>query len=330
MVKSLSLILVHDPRYEALADFEHLRQLVQERAPEIEVFIAFNAIPSSSTRKKAARRPTLTFSPGRLKAFAPARGRTYAGRAIPKPEQCKLLEQAGLPIPKWALLTPETDFADRDWGEHVIVKPIARGTGSTGAGIQLMRTARARYRPPHDYPPNHPGRRGPMLVQKFVNTGRQPSHYRVCSLFGVPLYCVRFWTLTERADLSAGDEELEATIVATNTLGRQRKRLLVDEPDVLDLAKRAHAVAPDVPLMGIDILRDEGTGALYLLELNSGGKVWHISSRAGLPLRLYLGEQAGANSTVAEAVGRRILDEQFGFFDRAARSLIERTRAEAE
>jgi hypothetical protein len=61
-----NLILVHTRGYQDVDDFQEIARNVQELAPDIEVFIASNDIPSSATRRRASGRPTLVFSPGNL------------------------------------------------------------------------------------------------------------------------------------------------------------------------------------------------------------------------------------------------------------------------
>ncbi len=40
---------------------------------------------------------------------------------------------------------------------------------------------------------------------------------------------------------------------------------------------------PNIPLQGIDILEESGTGRLYVIEINAGGNTWHFfSSRSAL------------------------------------------------
>ena len=79
---SRNLVLVHSAGWQDVADFHAIKLRVEKTAPDIEVFVASNDIRSSLTRKRAAERPTLVFSPIRLLAFRPARGKVYAGRRI--------------------------------------------------------------------------------------------------------------------------------------------------------------------------------------------------------------------------------------------------------
>jgi len=48
---------------------------------------------------------------------------------------------------------------------------------------------------------------------------------------------------------------------------------------MIDLARRVGAVFPNIPLLGLDILRCKSTGKAHVLEINAGGNVWHYSSQ---------------------------------------------------
>jgi hypothetical protein len=48
------------------------------------------------------------------------------------------------------------------------------------------------------------------------------------------------------------------------------------DPEVLRLAERAHACFPDVPLLGVDIVREVASGRLYVLEVNAIGYNWNF------------------------------------------------------
>src|SRR5262245_20094371 len=68
-----NLVIVHTPGAQDIEDFIEVKKKIAERAPEIEVFLVTNDLPQSSTRKKAARRPSLIFSPHLLRDFQPSR-----------------------------------------------------------------------------------------------------------------------------------------------------------------------------------------------------------------------------------------------------------------
>jgi hypothetical protein len=311
------LVLVRREGWQSAADWESLARNVRDYDPRVEPFVVRNELPNSYFRRKAAALPTLVFSPGALLVFRPLRGKTYQGRPIAKLDQLRLLAAAGVPVPRTAILTPDLVLDPADWGEFVVVKPTDLTTSSHGRGIQLMRTHRLRYTAPHDYPADHPGRRGPMMVQQFIDTGRHVAMYRVLTLFGEALYAVHDSAAETRVALSAADDDIESAPIASQTVARENR--LAVEDDVLALARAAHLAIPDVPLKGCDILRDAATGALFVLELNPGGNTWHFSSR-------HLAAGRAKNGPVFE----RARVQQFDAFRKAARILADRTMAEAE
>jgi hypothetical protein len=167
----------------------------------------------------------------------------------------------------------------------------------------------------HELPHDHFLRKGPGLVQTLIDTGAHPAKYRVLSLFGEALYSSMTKSAVPRVSLDATDEEIEASLIdaknpkstIADTTG-ERNRLVVDE-EVLALAKRVHAVFPRMPYLGIDILRRESDGCLFVLEVNAGGNTWHFSSRKDKH-RGRLG-------------GRQAMVDQFGAWTVAAKVLIQ-------
>ena len=184
-------------------------------------------------------------------------------------------------------------------------------SSSHGRGIQLIRTRRVRYRPPADYPEGHPGRRAPMLVQQFIDTGERLTLYRVLTLFGEPLYCQFMRSRAPRVGLTAADDEIETAVIANQAVDEDQ--VFVSEADVLAIARLAHAAIPEVPLKGCDVIRDAASGRLYVLEVNPGGNTWHFSSR-------FLANIRARNGPDFEM--RRI--NQFDALRTAARVLAER------
>ena len=92
---------------------------------------------------------------------------------------------------------------------------------------------------------------------------------------------------------------------------------LIKEDDVLSLASRAYPAMREIPQQGVDIIREHGSGKLFLLEVNPGGNTWQFSK----------GE---ITTRLQKALGTDRLTDQFDAFTTAAKVLIERTRAEAE
>jgi hypothetical protein len=309
-----NLVLVHQPGRQDRADFETIARKVQELADDIEAFVASNEIPSSFTRKKAAQRPTLVFSPGHLDAFRPLRGKIYAGQPIPKLEQMARMAAAGLPVPAFAELTPDLVLSEQRFGSHVVVKP-GHSLSSYGRDITVMRREMVRYRPPDQYPEDHSGFYAPMVVQRFIDTGPLINQYRVLTLFGKPLFAFRKTALVARPPLDVPDDVLAKADAKIRAGGEKRE--LIQEADVLALASRTYAALREIPLHGVDIIREAGSGKLFALEVNPGGNTWVFSK----------GE---STTRMQKALGTDRLADQFDAFTTAAKVLIERTRAEAE
>src|SRR5207247_827895 len=137
---------------------------IHDLAADIEVFIASNEISNSVTRRRAATRPTLIFSPGNLLEFRPLRGKIYAGSPIPKLEQIARFKAARLAVPASVEITPDVILPQAEFGSLVVIKP-GFSQASFGQDMTLMRREAVRFQPRQSYPENHPGRHGPMFAQ---------------------------------------------------------------------------------------------------------------------------------------------------------------------
>jgi hypothetical protein len=221
------------------------------------------------------------------------------------------------------VLTEGARFDPGSWGAFVVVKPTDMASSSKAAGIQLMRTERVRYIAPEDYPEGHPGRRGPMVVQQFIDTGPQLSTYRVLTLFGEPLYCEYNYLDNSSLDLTASDAVIESTNIAIQGDTRNRHRVFQYDADMVALARAAHQAIPEVPLKGCDILRDHRTGRLCVIEVNPNSNTWHFSSSFMRKLMQQYPDK------FPPELGRQRL-EQLDAFGTAAHVLAEVTRREAE
>jgi hypothetical protein len=310
------LILVHTRGYQDIRDFQDIARKVQEEAADIEVFIASNDIPSSVTRRRASKLPTLVFSPGNLIEFRPLRGKIYAGSPIPKLEQIARFKAAGLPVPPSAEIVPGVVLPEAAFGSHVVVKP-GFSEASQGKDITLMRREAVRFVPREAFPDGHPGRHGPMIAQRFIDTGPMVNHHRVLTLFGAPLIAFKTASQATRLPLDAPDEVLAMIAVKARRRDGAIARELTADADILSLARSTYSALPEIPLQGVDIVREAGSGQLFVLEANPGGNTW-IFSKGEMSIRLQ------------KALGVARLTDQLDAFTTAAKVLIERTRAEAE
>ncbi|HEV7719515.1 MAG TPA: hypothetical protein VGO70_11135 [Arsenicitalea sp.] len=310
------MVIVHQPGWQSLSDWHAIANTVGRIDPSIATFVV-SAHIADDAAQHAASRPTLVFSPGPLGRFIPKRGKVYHGRPIHKFEQLRRLAEAGVRVPRTTLLRPDTKLDPAEWGEFVVVKPTDIASSSHGDGIGLMRTERVRYIAPEEYPPGHPGRAGPMVVQHFVDTGAQISSYRVLTLFGQPLYCMSVRSEAERAPLSGDNTAIEAISIASQSVTTSTKEF-VYEADVIALAAAAYRAIPEAPLQGCDVVRDAVTRAVYVLELNPGGNTWHFSSSHNAENRVKNGSEV-----------ERLRHTHLDAFGSAAHVLAERTRSEA-
>lgn len=312
------LVLAYRPGWQSIEDLNRVAAYAAELDPTIRTFVVPTTHRNQVTRRAMAERATFVFSPGEMPTFRPLRGRVYQGRLVPKFEEVRALAAARLPVPRTAVLTPDLKLDPADWGDFVIVKPTDLGTSSKGHGFMLMRTNRVRYIPPREYPAGHPGRYGPMLVQQYVSDDGYVGVIRVLTLFGEPLYALKNRSVERIVDPKAPDAVIEALPVAHQLLTETtRVRSFTSAPDELALARAAHAAMPEIPLKGVDLLRD-GNGKLYIIELNCRGNTWHFSSAF----------EAVNRARNGEAFERQRLS-QFDALRTAARVLVARTNAEA-
>lgn len=313
---SRNLVLLHTPGWQAAEDFLDIRNRIAATAPEITVMIGTTRRHDHALADLASRRPTLVVSPTPLGAFNPRRGRICQGRAIGKDEQLARLAALGIPIPRTTKLVPGLSLDPAVWGSHVIIKPTS-SRSSRGVGFPILPTNKVSFREPEHYPEEHPGRLAPLMIQQYIETGPSARHYRVNTLFGRALYCLLNILTETLPDLQSITEEVQSSAIATNPHNPSKRAFeLVSDKDVIELAARCHAAFPEVPLKGVDIIRDHKTGQLYVLELNCTSNTWHISSD-------YFAEFRTGHITKEKMVA------QFGAWDVAAAALIERTRWDA-
>jgi hypothetical protein len=300
------------PRRSRSSDREVVRDKILATAPDIDVRIVSNEAPDPAVYRWQVTRPCLVFSPFRLVAYRAPRGAVQAGRLIGKAAECFRLQECGLPVPRTARLLPGLHLDPAVWGEYVIVKPV---TGLQGRGVRLLRTEAVAGQ----LSALTDNARRQMLIQQYidhVDERGHPSAYRVLTMIGEPLYQIgTVWQQPRRplAELAADPDG----IIASNSEGTAKRRWPIVVPEVLALARRVAHAFPDIPCLGQDIIRETGTGALYVLETNPGGATWHLSS----PLHRHHRGHSPEYFTALYA--------QFDALSIVADRLIARTRAQA-
>ena len=305
-----NLVIVHTPAFQARSDFETIKAKLAERAPDIEVFIADNGSRNSVTRKQAARRPSLIFSPIELREFQPLRGKVYAGQDLTKMEEYRRLSEAGLPIPETVMLQPDTRLDPETWGPFTVLKP---NVGRQGGGIRLVRTRDVIWRDPFSWPRNDPRHGRQLLAQRFIDCGPSIEGHRVHTVFGRIVYSVTGVSDAPPVERDpAGAEPLDVPVASNSG---ERHLVMNYREDIFAAARQVAAALPDMASLGMDLICEAATGQIFVLEVNPKGSTWHISSTAGL---------------ARQRTSNQDWSAQFGALDIIADALIEVTRREAE
>ena len=198
-----NLVIVQSVPEQQPSDWIAIKQAIERNAPDIEVRIADNRYRSSaievgeagiaSHRQRNAataiwqiQRPSLVFSPVHLLDYVPRGGALYCGHVMGKDEQLRRLSSIGISTPRTATFSPDSSFSRKEWGKYVIVKP---NNLNAGKGIKLVRTIdlAARYDELTAIVDDQ------FLVQQYIDLTEDgyPVEYRVLTLFGRALYCIR-------------------------------------------------------------------------------------------------------------------------------------------
>ncbi len=307
MVGKRNAILLISPHLMRDSDFHRIARRARALDPSLRAYVAIDGRRNRTAQLAQLLRPTLQVEIEPVARFRQLRGHRIVWAMSSKLETLPILRDAGLPVPEFVEVTPGLRLDPAQWGPYVVVKPSG---GRRGAYVWIHRTERVRYKPPESYPEDHPGRRGPMLAQRFVYTGRWPVSYRVMTFLGEPLMAVRYESSHEQAPLdspTAFNTAMGVSIVASN---KRSHITLADEADLLPLARRIHAALPERPVLGIDLVRDADSGALFIAEVNARF-CWSLSNESGQQMQAQFGLDFYA---------------QFDAIERAAEILVRRTR----
>ena len=297
-----NLILYHVPERQCISDFMTIRNIMVGRAPDIRVHVlsAASAVPADFWRM-AAEKPSLIFSFAPLRLNTSVRGARFTSHSLTKLEEIELVTAAGFTVPETRRITPGIHFDDRTWGPFTVIKP---NRGMKGRGVQLLRTKNVRFFDATKLVKDDPRHGHEFVAQRFIDTGPHVTCHRVMTLLGRPIYAATSIALEQRPALdSDGVEPLDVPIAANDMV---RKITLCQDRDIIETAKSLHAALPHLPVMGVDIIREHGTGRLFVLEFNSHGLVWHLSSKLGFNQQRDNGidfyGQFNALSTMADAL----------------------------
>ena len=171
--------------------------------------------------------------------------------------------------------------------------------GGKGARVQLIRNRNIRWKMLFT---RAAGLSPSMIIQKFIYTGAYPVSYRVNTFYREVLYAIQI--AATRSGPPLADPEIETPTGSSIVTNHAAASLnLIDDPDVLDLSLKASAAFTDIPLLGVDILREAATGDLFVIEVNALGYNWNFFENWSIDI-----------------------ENQFDGFNRAARILAKKTR----
>jgi hypothetical protein len=297
-----NLIIIHVPGRQEVSDFVAVKKKMAVRAPDIAVYIVTADTPvPHGFWNKMAELPTVIFSPMPVAIPPPVRGARLIVKPTPKFKEFQLLANAGFAVPRTQAITAEAVFEELVWGPFLVIKP---DKGYGGAGVRLVRT--------RDVKSAVADTGKQFIAQEFVNTGPFISCHRVFTVLGRVVYSITSTALERLPSLDVSGSDPISIPVAANGVARRIE--LCRDRDIIDLGEAVYRKLNHTPVMGIDIIRHHDSGRLYVLELNSGGMTWHLSSELG-----------------RHQQQERGLDyyKQFGALDIITDALIEATRKHA-
>jgi len=253
-------------------NFDDIADRIMAKRPDIGVFV-YGHDKYDQFKWRHRFRPTLTATMGGAPDLNVPRGAYHQSSNHSKHEEYAHLTKVGVPLPKWEILTPESTFDPEKWGKYVILKP---SSGLQGRDVKFQKTTKLRFKPE-----KHSD--DVWMVQQFIFTGEHPISYRVTTLFGKTLWCLRSTNPESGPPLTDLNQLCGQSPVATAAKGKIN---LDDDPEICEFAEYiAETAYPDVPLLGIDIIRCALTGKLYCCETNPRGCTWHITSGIGKALQ---------------------------------------------
>lgn len=171
--------------------------------------------------------------------------------------RCKLLWQAlGLPIPPFAVLHDNSDFAavERELGLPLFIKPAAEGSSVGVSKVKTVGELQQKYQELRDQHMH-----GEILAEKFMSGGE----YTCGLLFRRPFPTIRIIPQNEFYDYDAKYNRDDTIYLCPSDLNE------ADEQEMRDLTIRAFdAIGGGNNYGRVDFLRDEN-GKIYILEVNT-------------------------------------------------------------
>lgn len=285
-------------------DFVAIGKRIIRKAPEIAVVIKPSIYHPNELDPALQYFPLLNLYLVNPPQVLPARGKTLYVKAIDKLEQYQNYKLANISTPKTIEYEIGQDINIKEWGEYIFLKDKNE---SHGRNSFLIPTKEIKNIKPYL---DKLKIKSEILFQEFIYTGQNVNHYRVLNFLSEPLCCFKSTNLSSIKLPVNLDDAFSNHTVKTNFSNDTRKIELSKNEEVLNFSKSIFRVFSEKPLQGIDIVIQENTKKLFVLEGNQGGNVWVFSHKKSFAL---------------DKLGRFNLLNQFNAFDVAADVLIKKT-----
>lgn len=295
-------------RSESIDDFHQIARRVHRLDPSIAVIPIPEHLHSSLIPKPLLNLPMLVIflvNPPQ-KQFAVA-GK-MAVKAMTKLEEYEHFKKYNIPCLPIEAFTWGMTLDKSIYGDWVVLKP--QTIQSSGKDVNMVPTDLIPTLAIEDFPADHLIRKDKYFIQKFLKTGERPTHYRVCIFLNEILLTAQSVSKISTPKEMDIKNALKISIASNNQ--EYRDVVLFENKIINDFALKIAQTFSTLPLLGIDILIDDVTKELYVLELNLGGNTWAFSSKIAKHYR---------NS----AGGKKKLVLQYNAWDRAAEALIRKT-----
>lgn len=270
-----NLVLMHNPGFQHIGDFLTVQNMMVGLAPNIRVIIATFLQGDlrfyDNAQEDVNSLPTLIFSPTPLSLPQNFRGTRLVTKPSSKKEEYDLLKAKGFPVPHSTHLSKLSDLDSVDYGERFVIKP---NKGKQGTDVILVERATCKDVVRAKFGENDLD----LIAQQWINPGQTPTSYRVFTVLGEVIYCCRLQS--PASDIEGSLKVSNFAPIAANSQTNRVMKCVIDT-GAINLGERIHRSFPTMPVLGQDIVRDVDTDELYVMELNSGGFTWHLSSNFG-------------------------------------------------
>jgi hypothetical protein len=301
-----ALIVVH--RNESADDFQQIARRIRKLDSTICVTMVSDFLTSKMVPDQCLNLPMLVVylcNPPKTEFKVATKLAVKEMSKIEEYEHFKQHNIPCLPIERfiWGMeLDPEV------YGDWVILKP--EHIQSTGKDVNMVPIKEIPNLKLSDFPENHLIHKDSFYIQKFIKTGKSPTYYRVLFFLGEILLSYKVEQNAKYPSANEGLNSLLKKSVATNLQGNREINLVIDSK-VNDFAKNVAIHFPNLPILGIDIIPEEQTGDLIVLEINAGGNTWAFSAAPSQNLR--------------SLVGLKNMVLQYNSWDRSAEALVRKT-----